>query len=236
MPVGLVSLELFEITGDKKYLEFSKRVFGYVNSLLDEEGLLSYRQGQTFLYYDAIGLTIPFLVKYAELVDGSVLELARRQLQFYIDYGLSKEGYVPSHAVDKKRKLPIGSSNWGRGIGWYLLGLSSYHKATGEFEEEYQGLLSTLESLKNEQGLWGQFPGSKDKFDASSSLMFIYSKPLIPNSNTKSELIAMMKKFISVEGEILETSGDTYGSNYYSRTFGKSELSQGLFLSIISQI
>lgn len=237
VPVALVALELFQITGSSRYYDFSKKVFEYVESLMDEEGILSYRKGQTILYYDAIGLTVPFLVKYAQLVDGRGLEIARQQIQFYVDYGLSTEGYIPSHAIDKKTKIPIGSSNWGRGIGWYLLGLSSYHKETGEFEKEYRGLLNTLKNLKNEQGLWGQFPGSKDKFDASSSLMFIYSElQNDPDSYSQSELMMLMKNFISVEGEILETSGDTYSANYYSSTFGKSELSQGLFLSISSQL
>src|SRR5690554_2440614 len=237
VPVGLVALDLFQTTGENKYYDFSKKVFQYVESLMDEDGLLSYRKGQTVLYYDAIGLTVPFLTKYSQVVDGRALEIAQQQIQYYVDYGLSEEGYVPSHAIDKKTKIPLGSNNWGRGIGWYLLGLSSYYKETGEFEKEYRGLLNTLKNLRNEQGLWGQFPGSKDKFDASASLMYIYAElQNDPDSYSKSELMRLMRSFISVEGEVLETSGDTYSTNYYSSTFGKSELSQGLLLSIISQL
>ena len=237
VPVGLVALDLFQTTGENKYYDFSKKVFQYVESLMDEDGLLSYRKGQTVLLNDAIGLTVPFLTKYSQVVDGRSLEIAQRQIQFYVNYGLSEEGYVPSHAIDKKRRIPIGSSNWGRGIGWYLLGLSSYYKETGEFENEYRGLLNTLNKLRNEQDLWGQFPGSKDKFDASASLMYIYAElQNDPDSYSKSELMRLMRSFISVEGEVLETSGDTYSTNYYSSTFGKSELSQGLLLSIISQL
>lgn len=237
VPVGLVALDLFKTTGENKYYDFSKKVFRYVESLMDEDGLLSYRKGQTNLLNDAIGLTVPFLVEYSQKVDGRGLEIAQRQIQFYVDYGLSEEGYIPSHAVDKKRRIPIGSSNWGRGIGWYLIGLSSYYKETGEFEKEYRGLLNTLKALRNEQGLWGQFPGSKDRFDASASLMFIFAElQNDPDAYSKSEVMSLMKNFISVGGEVLETSGDTYSANYYSSTFGKSELSQGLLLSIISQL
>ena len=66
--------------------------------------------------------------------------------------------------------------------------------------------------------------------------MFIFAElQNDPDAYSKSEVMSLMKNFISVGGEVLETSGDTYATNYYSSTFGKSELSQGLFLSIISQ-
>lgn len=234
-PLGLIALNLYQSTKEKKYLIFSQQILEYINTLLDENGILSYRQGQTILFYDALGLAIPFLVKYSEVVNQEALDIARRQIDFYTSYGLHKSTFMPSHAINKKFKTPVGSSNWGRGIGWYILGLSSFYKATGEFEKEYYGLLNTLKELKNNDGLWGQFPGSKDQYDASASLLFIYAELTNnPLSYTKEELLNLLSPFISIKGEILETSGDTYGSNYYSHSFGKSELSQGLLLSILS--
>lgn len=235
VPLGLIALNLYQSSGEQKYLIFSQQVFEYLNSLLDEDGILSYREGQTVLYYDALGLAVPFLVKYAEIVDTEVINIARKQIEFYVSYGLHSTTFIPSHAVNKKLKTPVGSSNWGRGIGWYILGLSSFHKATGEFEKEYHGLLNVLKELRNKDELWGQFPGSKDQFDASASLLFIYAELLNnPIAYTKEQLLNLLSPFISIKGEVLDTSGDTYGANYYSRSFGKSELSQGLLLSILS--
>lgn len=151
--------------------------------------------------------------------------------------GYQKKATSQAMPSIRRQKYPSARIIGGEGIGRYLLGLSSYYKETGEFEKEYRGLLNTLKNLRNGQGLWGQFPGSKDKFDASASLMYIYAElQNDPDSYSKSELMRLMRSFISVEGEVLETSADTYSANYYSSTFGKSELSQGLLLSIISQL
>ena len=162
--------------------------------------------------------------------------MARKNIEFYLEFGLSNSG-LPSHGVNKDTLTPVGSSNWGRGIGWFALGLSSFHAYTGEFAQEYGALVAILNNLKNNDGLWGQFPGSKDDFDASTSLLFIYaqliSQPCLYNSD---EFIEKFTPHINSEGEILKTSGDTYSANYYSKTFGRSELSQGLFLSILSEL
>lgn len=237
VPLGLIALNLYQSSGEQKYLIFSHQVFEYLNTLLDKDGILSYRKGQTNLYYDTLGLAVPFLVKYAEVVNKEALNIARKQIDFYVTYGLHATTFIPSHAINKKLKTQVGSSNWGRGIGWYILGLASFHKATGEFEKEYHGLLNVLKELRNKDGLWGQFPGSKDQFDASASLLFIYAELLNnPTAYTKQQLLNLLSPFISTKGEVLDTSGDTYGANYYSRSFGKSELSQGLLLSILSSL
>src|SRR5690625_641491 len=176
-PLGIVSLELYKKTKNKKYLDFADEVFAYISSLQDQSGIITYRKNQISVLNDTYGLAIPFLVLYGETRDEQAIEMARKNLKFYLDYGLSNSG-IPSHGVNKDSLTPVGSSNWGRGIGWFALGLSSFHAATGEFAEEYEALIATLDNLKNNDGLWGQFPGSKDDFDASASLLFIYAQLL----------------------------------------------------------
>lgn len=238
VPFGLAALNLYKEFDDKKYLLFSDKLYKYILESIEEEGIISYRIGQDKVLNDMLGMVVPFLIEYYHIRgESEALKIARNQMSYYISYGVDKETYLPTHAINKKQKIKIGPTNWGRGVGWYFMALAHYHKETGEFEEEYKGIQNTLLSLKNSEGLWSQFPGSNDVFDASATTMIMYSMFL--NDNTlysKQEILEQLKPYISKKGEILHTSGDTYGLNNYSNTFGKSELSQGMLLLVLSQL
>lgn len=237
VPFGLTAINLYKEFGEKKYLKFADRLYEYIVRSIEEEGVVSYREGQSIIYEDMLGMVVPFLLEYHwEKEDESSLKIAKDQMSYYINYGVDKETYLPTHAINRKEKIKIGPTNWGRGVGWYYIALANFYKQTGEFKEEYEGLQNTLLSLRNSNNLWSQFPGGMDKFDASASTMIAYSILLYDNSfYKKEELLGYLKPYISIDGEILQTSGDTYGLNNYSHTFGKSELSQGMLLLALSQ-
>lgn len=233
VPYGLTALNLYKVYGDEKYLKFCATLYEMLVLATDDDGIILYRKKSDKQYNDVIGMTIPFLVEYSDVnKNPNILDYAKQQLEFYIKYGVDKETYLPTHGIDLITKIKIGPTNWGRGIGWYFLGISWFYKQTGEFKEEYEGLKNTLNKLRTEEGLWTQFPGSSSAFDASSSTMFLYCM--------KDDLSSLhvgglnnLYKYISKEGCIMGTSGDTYGINNYSKTFGKSELSQGFLLLLI---
>jgi len=240
VPFGMTSLNLYKAHGEEKYLKFSDKLYQYILGSVDaEDGIVLYRKGQPIVHYDVLGMVVPFLTEYAKIGGNeAALEMAQRQLKYYINHGVDKETYLPAHAINRKHLVKVGSANWGRGIGWYFIALSHFYNETGLFEEEYQGLTQTLFSLKNSEGLWSQFPGSSDHFDASSTTMFLYSMILNNRENHNSLFfLRSLQKYISVEtggAVILQTSGDTYGPNNYSGAFSKSELSQGMLLLILS--
>lgn len=236
VPFGLASLNLYMSFKEDKYLKFANFIFTKLNEMKDENGIVLYRKNSTMQFNDVLGMIIPFLVQYEKVkLDGKSLNMARNQLDFYIRNGLDKESFLPTHGIYLNSKIKIGSANWGRGIGWYLLGLSSYSKETGEYQTELRGLLETLNDLKNKENLWTQFPGSSDNFDASPTTMFMYSINLVnKDTYSKSDILKLLGKYISKEGQIKFTSGDTYGINNYNTAFGSSELSQGVLLLLLS--
>lgn len=235
VPFGLVSLNLYKIFKDDNYLKFSNFIFTKLNEMKDENGIILYRKNSSMQFNDVLGMVVPFLVQYEKVkLDGESIKFAQKQLDFYITYGVDKETFLPTHGIELKSKAKIGSANWGRGIGWYLMGLSSYSKYTGEYQFELQGLLKTLNSLKTKENVWTQFPGSSVNFDASPTTMFMYSINLVNEGTySKSDIIKIFGKYIGKEGQIKFTSGDTYGINNYNKSFGPSELSQGVFVTII---
>lgn len=235
VPFGLTALNLYQQFKEEKYLKFSKLLLNFINTeLMDDEGIVSYRKNQQNVLNDMLGMIGPFLIKYDEYDKKSHLIL-KNQLDYFTKYGVDNLTHIPAHAVNKKTKTKVGSINWGRGIGWYLIAICDYNRYTNEFQEETNKVLSSINNLKNTDGLWTQFPGSSDRFDSSTSTMFLYSMIIANKTHlSKEEVFKLLKKYISLEGEILEMSGDTYATNNYSKTFGKSELSQGMLLLILA--
>lgn len=238
LPFGLTALTLYDAFKEDKYLDFSKELYDYVLQSVAEDGIISYREGQEVVFSDTLGMFVPFLIKYNKYWENDdLLTLVKTQLDYYIRYGIDKDTYLPAHAVHRVSKIKVGSINWGRGIGWYLIALSDYYNHTGEYETEFKNILASINKLKTKEGLWNQFPGSYGKFDASATITFLYSLTIDENIHLKNnEVLSRLKPYISMDGSILETSGDTYGPNHYSSLFGKSEFSQGMLLLLLSQL
>ena len=231
---GIVAIHLFTVYEENKYRVFANSIFDFIHANYSKNKIVLYRENTMSELNDTIGMIVPFLVKYYQFAGNPLaLEIARNQLAFFIEHGTDRETYLPSHGIHTITRIKVGSSNWGRGIGWYFIGLKDFHEVSGEFEAQYLGLCNTVRKLKNKEGLWDQFPGSDDTFDASSTTLIIYSLPRKEYNSEK--LIKQLSKYISKEGFILQTSGDTERPNLYSRAFGKSELSQGVLLLILSK-
>lgn len=234
VPLGIVALNLNKVHPEKKYENFADIVFKLIERNFDENNIVLYRKNQKIMFYDTIGMIVPFLIKYHKSTKNKkAYDIAYNQVDFYIKYGIDKDTFIPSHAVHLKTKIKVGSSNWGRGIGWYYLGLKELFEFNGSFNKEYIGLSKLLLELKNKDQAWSQFPGSSDITDTSATTMFLYCLP--DNSLNVEQNLISLNKFINTEGIIGQTSGDTYGANRYSSTFGKSELTQGMLLLLLSK-
>lgn len=234
---GIVALILYDKFKEEKYLRFCKDIYEYIIQNVDTEiGVINYRKGSTRVFNDMLGFTVPFLLEYGkEINDESIIKLAKRQIEYYISFGIDSNTHIPSHGIYKQNNMQIGSANWGRGIGWYFLSLAWYNKYYKDFEDEINELQKSLMQIRNKENVWTQFPGSSYSFDASTTTIFLYSILLTtPSFLDSKEVLNLLKNYISTDGYILKTSGDTYTLNDYSKTFGKSELSQGFLLLILS--
>lgn len=234
VPLGLSTLMLYEIYPEEKYLNFSDTVFQYIIGNIEEDGLISYRKGQKSVLNDTLGLVTPFLIQFDKYTDIDTVGIVKNQLEYFNKFGVNPNSYMPTHSINREFDVATGSSNWGRGIGWYYLALSYYYHHTGEMEEQYKGLTNTLLKLRNDEGVWTQFPGHSIQADMSATTLFIYGMLLNQPTFTKNEAFSLISPYIDEEGYVLQTSGDTYAVNRYSQSFGKSELSQGVLLLILS--
>lgn len=241
VPFGIAAINLYRISGAVKYKYFADFVYAKLCLWSDKESkIIPYRrQNQRYYFNDALGMVCPFLVRYGFYFrQKEATILAYKQLNYFIKYGLDLKSDLPSHALSIETNFKLGPTNWGRGIGWYFIALSEYIKFSKDdtFLQNALKLVDSLNKLKTKDDTWSQFPGTSDKFDASATTLIMYSiNNILKNCYTKNQIVNILRNHITC-GIIDSTSGDTYNINYYSRTFGKSELSQGVLLMLLSEV
>ena len=242
---GLVFLRLYIITKSKKYLTASDKIYTNALSFVADDGIVRYRKGVNVAFIDTIGLVCPFLIMYSDITDcEQAFILAERQIKNVMDVGLEKNGILPFHAVDLTLNMPLGSVIWGRGIGWWVLGLAPLAaKSSVDEPNEYmitlQKLVKFLNTARFDKQYWAQFIGhtNDNTIDSSATLMFLLASQQGGLKNVKSnELLAVIKHCVSSSGVVTNSSGDTIYINKYSRAKGASELTQGLMLSLLSKV
>ena len=222
-PIGILLLNLYLWFHDATYMKAAEYLYEDIKSMREEDGSIMYIRNSQRQLSDAVGMYIPFLMEYFSLTkDSTAYRIADYNMKLYYQKGVNKETGIPSHGYDLRSGIHIGSANWGRGIGWYLLA-AAY---CPQFRDE-----KLNESLKRTS--YTQFPGSNDKFDSSTALMFeIYKQAKNPDRPLS---LSFIKPYIRKNGFVDSCSGDTYGLNDYSHSFGESELCNGLLLMLASK-
>lgn len=244
IPFGVAALDLYLFSKDLKYKNFADELYLKMSGLVStdhDKPLIFYRKNQSKKVYivDTLGMVCPFLIRYGKLFNNEAsIQLAFEQLHYYTNNGLDKDSFLPSHAIYQINGIKVGPHNWGRGIGWYFFPMSEYYKYVDKevFNVELKGLQESLNVLKTEEGVWNQFPGTSNKFDASPTVMYMYGiNNIHPGTYSREKVYDLLKPHI-YNGVIGPTSGGAFGINNYSRRFGQSELTQGIFLMLLSTV
>lgn len=92
---------------------------------IGEDGTIEYRKFMKgYRYVDTIGFICPFLVTYGIRYNKSeCIDLAVKQIKEYETYGMLNLSHIPCHAYRLEDKVPLGLYGWGRGLGWFAIGL-----------------------------------------------------------------------------------------------------------------
>lgn len=222
-PIGILLLNLYHWYNDSVYLNAANTLFKSIVSMRESDGKIMYAAGTDYNFVDAVGMYVPFLMEYFNMTkDSLAYRIADYNMRLYYAKGVNHESGIPYHGYNIKNGMHLGSANWGRGIGWYLLAAAFCPQINDP------ALNNTLSKIG-----YTQFPGCNDHFDSSTALMFeIYKQ----SKNKKRKLsLDFIKPHILTSGFVDDCSGDTYGLNSYSRTFSESELCNGLLLMLVSK-
>ena len=224
VPIGNCFLNLYSITRKREYLDYSTVIYNWLMTRREPaSNIIYYRKDCPNQFVDGLGMIVPFLVSYSKITgDSLAYQVAWDNLQEYYRYGVDKETGLPAHGYSKSTHVKVGSINWGRGFGWYVMAAAYL----SEFKD------NELDKHLKEIG-YSQFPLTSPVFDSSAALMFelyLQRRGIHPVS------IDFIKPYITKTGLVSNCSGDTYDFNNHSRIFSPAELTNGLFLIFISNL
>ena len=233
---GCIAALIGRNTHQDDCLSFCDMLYHRMDSLYKENGNVLYREGDSNQHVDGIGLICPFLNIYGEMFHkGQSDTIVCRMIRDYLAYGVDPVTGIPAQSYNSKTKIKDRRCNWGRGVSWWLLGLSNYH---GYLSKEDTSLIhrgdSTLLALyPNYTQYLGNLSG--DGYDMSALipiLFYLNRKGLVKIS--KSQFVKQIAPYTDEKG-IIRYNSPTIGRpkekpNAYQAHF----LSQGIALYMMS--
>lgn len=231
-----------------------------IRNHIGEDGTVMYRKSMpNYRYVDTIGFICPFLVSYGiNNKKEECIELAINQIEKYVEYGMLDQSFLPSHAYDCITKLPLGLYGWGRGLGWFAIGLiDSWNELVETHEYKYKlekiikrFAVDTIQ-FQQKEGNWNWTVTrneSRADSSATATLGWFYLNAAkiddISDICIEKAVSAMkyLQKVTRRNGEVDFSQGDTKDIGVYSNSFDIFPFTQGfcirssnLYLDIINR-
>jgi len=234
-----------------------KPAFDQVIKLIDdckgEDGTIFYRNSiPSIRFVDTIGFICPFLTYYGQKFDKpEYLDLALVQIKSYVAKAFLREKMIPAHAFDLKKDMPLGVYGWGRGLGWFILGITDMYFELDDTHPSKKYLKELVENTardtlpfqKEDGGFNSMIAVDSSRHDSSITTIagwLFYTAYII--NNDKEYLLAARKCIQSLmkvtrrNGVIDFCQGDTKGIGIYATTFDLMPFVQGLTIRLASSL
>ncbi|WP_338359638.1 glycoside hydrolase family 88 protein, partial [Yeosuana marina] len=224
-----------------------------INNCKGEDGTIYYRSTiPSIRFVDTIGFICPFLTFYGSKFNKSeYIDLAIFQIKDYIQKAFWDSPFIPAHAFDLSKNIPLGVYGWGRGLGWFILGLVDMYNELDENhkEKEYfkkiiiKTAKDTLKFQKADGGFNAMIGVEGSRHDSSITVLagwLFYNAFSV--TNKKKYLIAAhccvdsLMKATRRNGVIDFCQGDTKGIGIYASTFDLMPFVQGLTLRLVNKL
>ena len=222
-----------------------------IKNHIGEDGTVKYRKHMgNYRYVDTIGFICAFLIKYGvEFDNNEAVDLAIKQINEYSANGMLVERNLPYHAYNVNTKEKLGLCGWGRGVGWYSIGLidswkelPDNNKYKAELNIYVKEFAKEIIKLQNENGGWN-WTSIRKETRADSSTTATLSWFLINACEIK-EISEECKKALDKainylmgvtrrSGAIDFSQGDTKDIGVYSMLFDILPFTQGFALRTI---
>lgn len=235
-----------------KYRAAYDETWQMIRSLKGEDGTVAYKSyKQDFRFVDTVGFICPFLIKYGVRYSvPEAVDLAVTQILEYQKYGMMPGENIPCHTYHTDTKIPTGLCGWGRGLGWWVLGLAdswqalpTLHPAKKTFE---QLMIKTARSAMKFQDTNGGYhwllfdPASRvDSSTVASIAWFCSVAEDIPEiaadcRAAKEKALTYLQVVTRRNGAVDFSQGDTKGIGVYSQNFDILPFTQGLVLRTLN--
>ncbi|ROI09224.1 hypothetical protein EGI11_07370 [Chryseobacterium sp. H3056] len=221
-------------------------------SLQGEDGTVAYKPYvKHYRFVDTIGFICPFLVNYGIKFNvPEAVDLAVKQITAYQKYGMMTQENIPFHTYNVDTRIPVGLSGWGRGLGWYVIGLIDTWHALPDGHPQKMELeklvIKTARSAMKFQEQNGAFHwllfdrGSRlDSSTAATLTWFFTLASQIPEINkvclaAREKALDYLMSVTRRSGAVDFSQGDTKGIGVYSQNFDILPFTQGFVLRTLN--
>ena len=235
-----------------KYRNALDYTWELIKEHIGEDGTVGYRKSmQSYRYVDTIGFICPFLVAYGvRYKKEECIDLAAKQIKTYEEYGMLEKLYIPSHAYSLEDKAPLGLYGWGRGLGWYAIGLIDSwgelpinHKYKKVLEESVKKFSIAAISFQQENGSWNWTVTRKESRPDSSTTAtlgwFMLNAAKIEGISKEcldstEKALSYLMKVTRRSGSVDFSQGDTKDIGVYSMLFNILPFAQGFCIRMMN--
>jgi unsaturated rhamnogalacturonyl hydrolase len=244
---GYSLLYLAQLTNDWRY---QKAADYLVEALLEghprvSDGSLPYRpQGQAILV-DTLGMICPFLARYSnQFKNLDALGVSINQLVQFILNNIDSDTHLPYHGYYADGPKRLGMHAWGRGTGWYMIGLietlvemPKKHPHYTFLLEAYVAAARSLRKFQRPDGHWNwAILHKSDSFDSSTTSLVGYSMMrgiqvgLLDRSfwDVVKMAIQALVSVTRSDGLLDGALGECHGLGKYPQNYGPSPWLQGI--------
>jgi len=245
---AILKLDIIEVSKYQKAFDY---VWELIKEHIGEDGTVLYRRSmKPYRYVDTIGFICPFLISYGlKYNKNECIDLALSQIRNFEDYGIHKELHIPVHAFHIGNKMPLGLYGWGRGLGWYAIGvidswneLPSNHMYKMELEKIVIKFAEAVMKCQQSDGSW-TWTVNRNESTKDSSTTATLSWYLINAANidvisdqcnhSAEKSIKYLMKVTRRSGAVDFSQGDTKDIGVYSNLFNILPFTQGFCLRTV---
>lgn len=216
--------------------------------LVGTDGTVAYRKYTSdFRFVDTIGFICPFLVLYGlKFNKTEAIELAVKQIMKFNENGMFPTVAIPCHTYNISTKLPVGLFGWGRGLGWYAIGLIDAWSILPEenpnkktLEKSVVSFAKMASQFQNDNGSWSWIVSDKtSRMDSSTTATLAWFFTIAASVEciaaecilVKESALNYLKSVTRRDGTIDFSQGDTKGIGIYSQEFNILPFTQGFCL------
>ncbi|TPN89140.1 glycoside hydrolase family 88 protein [Aquimarina algicola] len=250
---GLLGYTVLKTNAEIKTIEPAlDQIIQLIEESKGEDGTVFYRKGiPNIRFVDTIGFICPFLTAYGiQFQKEEYIDLAILQIKAYVEKAFLPNKYIPAHAYDLKKDMPLGLYGWGRGLGWFILGIvDTYNELPKDHTaKEYLKslILNTANDLMPFQKENGSFAAmlavDASRHDSSITTLggWLLLNAYMITSDEKyleatQKCISSLMQATRRNGIIDFCQGDTKGIGLYAQTFDLMPFVQGLTIRLVTR-
>ena len=236
----------------KEYKLVFDNAYKLILEMVGVDGTVAYKKNSTnYRFVDSIGFICPFLVLYGlKFNKPEAIDLAVNQITNFNEFGLFPNTSIPCHTYNVTTKFPVGLFGWGRGIGWYAIGLIDAWSILPDYNENKKLLEFSVVELAKNLIKWQRTNGSWswiifDELSRSDSSVTATSAWFLANAATiksissdcnsaKEKALNYLKSVTRRDGAIDFSQGDTKAIGVHSNEFNILPFTQGFCLRTLN--